>query len=144
MKGGDGWDGFATVAGLLLMGFLTNLIGKGRPPESQKDIAAWVSSEVVGSIPLVGKPFISWLQGFNGGSTPIYTLAANAATLIGGKSPEAKAMALLGSYALIAGAPYTAPKRVYEAIRDKNPLALVGWAKGERKRRNSTGRAGLY
>lgn len=149
-KEGDGWDGFATVAGLMLMGFLTNLIGKGRPPESAKETATWVSSEAFGSIPLAGKLIISRLQGLSGGSTPLDTAAEDIARLalkLGKGKPltDSTIAGLWEAYALVAGAPYTAPKRVYEAIRDKNPLALVGWAKGERKRRNSTGsRAGLY
>jgi len=139
-KEGKWVEGFSTACGLLLMGFLTSLISKGRPPEDPKEAAAWASSEVAQSIPLFGKAFMSQLQGFQGSTTPVDTIARDVGKLVTnvskGKIADIDNVGvIMEAYALTRGVPYTPLKRVIQAAKTGNPLALIGWMRQEKKRR---------
>ena len=127
-----------TSMGLLTATFLLSLLTKGRPPEDPKELANYLSEDIIGSIPLLGKGLVSSWNGFSGGTaldTAVKDLGQGLKGLsefeVGGK----EILALYEAYSLLlGGVPVTAIKRIIRVADEGRPGAILGWRKEKKKR----------
>jgi len=136
-KGSRG-DAFATFAGLMLMGIMTNALSKGAPPDDPEELLQWMSSEPIGSTPLVGKSIVSAMNGYSSGGTVFDTLGKDvfdvAKSVFNMDLFTAKnADAIFELCALTCGVPYSPLRRAIKAAREGNPAELMGWGKKVKK-----------
>lgn len=140
LKQGEYKSSFATFAGIMMMGIMTSMLRKGKLPDDEEELLTWIGSEAVQSIPLMGKPLMSAMEGYSNGSTVIDTGARDIIRILkntkeGEFFTTKNAGAILEAYALARGIPYTPIKRVMRVAETGNPLALLGWAREERAKR---------
>jgi len=127
-----------SAMGLLTATFLLSLMVKGRPPEEPGELAGYLTEDIVGSVPLIGKGVISAWHGFGGGS------AIDSAAQDIGKGLKGLAefefggdeiLALYEAYSILwGGVPVTAVKRLLKTLDEGRPGALLGWRKEKRKK----------
>lgn len=142
IKKGRIHHGFATLMGLLLAAFFMSWIEKGRVPttgeEFVKDI---VVEKSLGNIPFIGAGFIAASTKFQGGATPLDTIAGEIYRAGKGLSEGDYEDAILGVYTgysmAYAGLPVTAVKRTLKFARTGKLSDLTGLMRetGKKKRK---------
>lgn len=131
-----------TAMGLLTATFLLSLLTRGRPPEEPEELAGYLTEDIVGSLPIVGKGIVSAWHGFGGG-TALDSAAQDLGKGLKGltelKFGGDEILALYEAYALLlGGVPVTAVKRLLKTLDEGRPGAMLGWRKEKRKKEAMT------
>jgi hypothetical protein len=128
---------FGMATGLAICFIATSAISDVDIPDDIEEMLAFILEGALQTIPLVGKDIYSGMKGWtNTGVTPfkIAPVIGRMMKRIGeGQSIEeilmSAGMSGLEGTAVFYGLPYSAPKKVYRAVTEENPLELVGRVK---------------
>lgn len=138
---GERGKSFATFAGLMMMGIMTQAMSKGAPPDDPEELLAWMVSEPIGSTPLVGKAMVSAMAGFSGRGNTIFDNVGGDIIDVGKNLYKGdfftadNASTILELYALATNVPYTPLHRAIKTAKSGNPAELFGWGKATKRKK---------
>ena len=109
------------------------MLTEGKIPKSKDDFIDLYEDSLLGLLPIIGNPIVMAKKGFRGGDVPLLTIARDLGYQFTDATTEKKVLAGLEILAIRYRLPYSQPKRIYQAISDKDPRKIL-WGKDVKKK----------
>ncbi len=117
---------FSSVASLGISAMLIWAFSNRRLPEDDEDVADALLDQTISAIPIIGKELTASRKGWvNTGIPGVQALQALSA-IPGIKDDERKIEKAFEAISVIFGLPYTGVRRTIKAIKEENPIELIG------------------